>query len=239
MSTKKLGIMQPYFFPYLGYFSLIKHVDEFILFDTPQFIRHGWIERNRILKYPEGWLYVRVPLVKHEQKTAIKNVAIDSTTEWKNTILAQMGGYKKTAPNYQDVRSLVEEALGIQTSSIVELNAHTLRSVCKYLGIETPIRIFSEMGIKIDDVNEPDEWALNICKALGGDIEYWNPPGGEEFFSRKKYQNAGIGLKFHKVAIRPYDQRRPDFEAGLSIIDVLMFNSIDDINTMLNDYELL
>ena len=75
----RLGIMQPYFFPYLGYFSLIKHADLFILFDTPQFIRHGWIERNRILKPDVGWMYVSVLLIKHELQTPIKDVKIDNS----------------------------------------------------------------------------------------------------------------------------------------------------------------
>ena len=73
----RLGIMQPYFLPYLGYISLIKHTDEFILFDSAQFIRHGWIERNRILKPGEGWQYIAVPLVKHGQKTAFCSVEIN------------------------------------------------------------------------------------------------------------------------------------------------------------------
>ena len=72
----KLGIMQPYFAPYLGYISLIKHTDEFILFDTVQFIRHGWIERNRILKPGGGWQYIAIPLVKHSQKTLICDICV-------------------------------------------------------------------------------------------------------------------------------------------------------------------
>ena len=75
----KLAIMQPYFFPYLGYLSLIKNTDRFILFDTVQFIRHGWIERNRVLKQGDGWQYISIPLEKHEQTTLIKDIKIKNT----------------------------------------------------------------------------------------------------------------------------------------------------------------
>ena len=87
---KKIGIMQPYFFPYLGYISLIKHTDEFMLFDPVQFIRHGWIERNRILKPGEGWQYIQVPLQKHSLTTDIKDIKIDNTQNWRVKLLSQL-----------------------------------------------------------------------------------------------------------------------------------------------------
>lgn len=233
----RVAIMQPYFFPYLGYFSLIKHVDEFILFDTPQFIRHGWIERNRIQKQPDSWLYIKVPLQKHAQQTAIKDVIINNDTAWKQTILAQLDVYRK-APFYPQIKALVEKALDIQTDSIVELNKHSLKIVCEYLGINTPIQVFTKMNLTIEQPNAPDEWALNICKALGEDVEYWNPPGGRKFFDRGKYKQAGVGLKFQKINLIPYTQRRENFEVGLSILDVLMFNAPQDISKMLDAYEL-
>ncbi len=80
----RLAVMQPYFFPYLGYFALIKKSDHFVIFDTPQFIRHGWIERNRILKPVEGWQYIKVPLVKHSRETAIKDIVIRNSENWKD-----------------------------------------------------------------------------------------------------------------------------------------------------------
>lgn len=235
---KRVAIMQPYFFPYLGYFSLIKHTDQFILFDPVQFIRHGWIERNRILKQGEGWLYIKVPLVKHERDTLIKDIHIDNAQNWQQTILAQLQTYKKIAPYYEDVVGIVNRVFEKQTDSIVELNKKCLEEICSYLNIKINLQVFSEMNLQLAHVDAPDEWALNICKALEGDVEYWNPPGGEEFFDRKKYEEANIPLRFQKVELKPYDQHRETFEAGLSIIDVLMFNSREEVGNMLDSYEL-
>jgi hypothetical protein len=235
----KLAIMQPYFLPYLGYFSLIKHTDEFILFDTVQFIRHGWIERNRILKPSNGWQYIMVPLKKHSRETLIKDIEINNDQQWKEKILAQLQHYKKQAPYFSNVIDILNEIFSKEYATIVDLNLASLKTVCNYLGINTPIQVFSLMNIDIEPANAPDEWALNICKALGNVDEYWNPPGGQSFFDRKKYENAGINLKFHSAILTDYDQKRNVFEPGLSILDVMMFNSIEEINKMLDNYELL
>jgi hypothetical protein len=235
----KLGIMQPYFLPYLGYFSLIKHTDKFILFDSVQFIKHGWIERNRILKPQSGWQYIAVPLLKHSRDTKIKDIKIKNAPDWRNTIFSQLEHYKRRAPFYQDTIDILMDALYIDTESIVKLNEHILKVICHYIGIEFEVDIYSEMNLKIDEVNAPDEWALNICKALENVEEYWNPEGGLEFFDRKKYEKEGIKINFLKMNLLRYTQRRSEFEAGLSIIDVMMFNEPSKINKMLDDYDLL
>ncbi len=235
----KLAIMQPYFLPYLGYFSLIKHTDEFILFDTVQFIRHGWIERNRILKPSNGWQYIMVPLKKHSRETIIKDIEINNDQQWKEKILAQLQHYKKQAPYFSNVIDILNEIFSKEYATIVDLNLASLKTVCYYLGINTPIQVFSLMNIDIEPANAPDEWALNICKALGNVDEYWNPPGGQSFFNKKKYENADINLKFHSAILTDYDQKRNVFEPGLSIIDVMMFNSVEEINKMLDNYELI
>lgn len=235
----KLGIMQPYFFPYIGYFSLIKHVDQFILLDTVQFIRHGWIERNRTLKQNESWQYIQIPLDKHEQRTLIQNITINNSTDWKNKIVAQIQHYKKKAPFYFSTLKLLNEIFAEDYQDITMLDYIALKKVCEYLGISTEIEIFSRMNLTIEPVSAPDEWALNICKAIDGVNEYWNPAGGLSFFDRDKYEQAGVAIKFQQVAITPYDQKREPFEEGLSILDVMMFNSPEEINKMLDNYTLI
>ena len=234
----RLAIMQPYFLPYIGYFSLIKHADQFILFDTPQFIRHGWIERNRILKQNGEPLYIGVPLIKHPRETIIKEIAIDNNQNWKEKILAQLVLYKKKAPNYWKVISLLKDIFKQDFTSITELNFFTLKAICEYLGIKTPISIWSEMNVEIEEVNAPDEWALNICKALKADM-YYNPTGGMSFFDKAKYEKAGIDLKFMEMAPTVYRQFSTEFLPFLSIIDVIMFCDTKEIGKMLDQYNLI
>lgn len=235
----KLAIMQPYFMPYIGYFSLIKHTDEFILFDPVQFIRHGWIERNRILKPDGGWQYIQVPLIKDKGRdTLIKDVKINNNENWKQKIIAQLQHYKKKAPYYKNVIGLLNDIFVSQYEDITHLNRASLGFICSYLGIERRFPIFSEMNLEIEKVNAPDEWALNICKALKAD-SYLNPIGGTDFFDRSKYEKFNINIQFQRMNIVEYDQRIGyDFEPALSIIDVLMFNSIEDVNQMLDSFTL-
>ena len=233
---KKVAIMQPYFFPYLAYFSLIKHTDQFILFDPVQFIRHGWIERNRILKQNGGWIYIKVPLIKHPRDTKIKDIKVNNEIQWKNKILAQLNTYKKKAPYYRNVESLLKELFSYKFDSISSLNKKSIELVCQYLGIELDIQVFSKMDLAIEEPKAPDEWALNICKDLGNVDEYWNPKGGEDFFSKEKYLANNIKINFLHLNPCEYKQIDDEFEAGLSILDTMMFNSATEVNELLNSY---
>lgn len=234
----RLGIMQPYFFPYIGYFSLIKNVDKFIILDDVQFIRHGWIERNRILKQAGGWQYIQIPLQKHTQKTLIRDIRVNNSNDWKSRIIAQLSHYKR-APYYSEVISLLEELFEKEYEFITEIDMCAIKKVMEYLNISTPIELFSDMNIDIEPVQAADEWALNICKSIEGVTEYWNPPGGQSFFQKRKYTENGIELCFQQIEISPYRQKESVFEEGLSIIDVMMFNSINEINEMLGRYRLV
>lgn len=227
--------MQPYFFPYVGYFSLIKHTDRWIVFDEVQFIRHGWIERNRILKPVEGWQYISVPLKKHRRDIKIKHIEIRRDEDWKNKILRQVEHYGK-APYYSPTVELINESLNIETDNIVALNVRIIKTICSYLSVSFNYDIFSEMNLEIEPVRHAGEWALNISKSLKA-TEYTNPIGGREIFDPQQFEDAEINLVFSKNNLPSYDQRREKFEAGLSIIDAMMFNTPEQINAMIDDVE--
>ena len=232
----KLGIMQPYFFPYIGYWALIKYTDKWVVFDTPQYIRHGWINRNRVLKPMEGWQYITIPLKKHERETIIKDIVIDNSTDWKDKIVRQLMHYKKFAPHYSSTISLIEKCLSIETDSVTDLNVHIIRNVCDYLHIPFNYEVFSGMSLSSNmNVSSPDEWSLEISKAIGAS-EYINPPGGQEFFNRDKFSSNNINLRFLKVTSPLYTQSKREFIPDLSIIDNLMFNDVETVNAFLDNY---
>jgi hypothetical protein len=236
----KLAVMQPYFFPYLGYFSLIKHTDRFILLDEVQFIRHGWIERNRILNQKEGWIYIKVPVIREKgRSTLIREIRIDNDKDWKKKILAQLQPYRKTAPYYRQAMDVVHSWISNDYKDIVSLNKTALEQVCDYIGFDHHLQVLSAMELPFLRPEAPDEWALNICKALDGIDEYWNPPGGLAFFDPRKYESEGVRLRFQRINLERYDQKRPGFIEGLSVIDAMMFNVPGDISRMLDKYDLL
>ncbi|MFC5498407.1 WbqC family protein [Caenimonas terrae] len=229
--------MQPYFFPYLGYYSLIRNTDKFILFDTVQFIRHGWIERNRVLKPSEGWQYVAAPLKKKSLSTLICDCEIRRDEPWKDKLISQLGHYKRTAPFFRKTVRVVEDSLDVDTDSIVKLNQNILIETCKYLGMPIDISILSEMGLVLDTVSDPGEWALEICKSLKAD-EYLNPSGGRHLFDQAKFTESGVKLTIVHNNLTSYEQGRPAFEAGLSIIDVMMFNDAASTLRLIEDASL-
>jgi len=229
--------MQPYFFPYIGYFALINATDFWVVFDTPQFIRHGWIERNRTLKQDGGDQYIKVQLIKAPRETAIKDMKINNAVSWKDKIFAQLTLYKKKAPFYKQTVELLKEVLSYEGESIVELNIKCLETVCKYLQIPFTYSVFSQLDLNIL-VDSPDEWALEISKHYNADT-YINPQNGINFFDTQKYNNAKIKLQFLSMKLTEYQQIGNTYTPGLSILDVMMFNSPSEIKNMLNNFELI
>lgn len=232
-----IGIMQPYFFPYLGYFQLINTVDRFILFDDVQYIRHGWINRNRILKPVEGNQYILAPLSDHNRDTEIKDIVVKPGYEWKEKILRQIEHYKKKSPFFKPVQELLVSCFENEQTSIAALNGHYLSAVCSYIGIDFKIEISSDMNFDYSNVHDAGEWALRISEQLGAS-QYINPPGGMALFDKNKFDNSNVKLSFIHPQLREYSQRRSTFEMGMSIIDVLMFNSPETVMEMLNEYTL-
>ncbi len=234
----KLAIMQPYFLPWIGYYALIKCVDNWIFNDEVQMIHKGWVERNRILKQYGGWHYIRVPLARFHYTEPIKEIKIRNKEDWKGKIIAQLAHYKKKAPYYWKVMKMLCDAFDNNYTSITELNAAMLKVSCDYLGIDFKYDILSQMGLDLTNIKEPDDWSLTICKQLGYD-HYINPTLGQQFYNRDKYCENNIILNFLNMGIIEYEQFTDKFIDGLSIIDVMMFNSPEKINVMLDNYELL
>jgi hypothetical protein len=229
----KLGIMQPYFFPYLGYFDLINYSDHWIVFDTVQYIRHGWINRNRILHPFEGWSYIIVP-VKFSRETAIRDVQIVKDEKWKKRILGQLQHYKKRAPFYYDVLRLVEEILSVDIGLISNLNVYALELICSYLNINFNYTFFSAMDLDLGEIQKPGHWALRISEAVGAN-EYVNPPSGEPIFDRDEFSSRRIKLTIRNMPPLQYDCPGYNFMPSLSILDVLMWNSPLAVKKYLED----
>lgn len=229
----KLAIMQPYFFPYLGYIDLIRQAEEWIVFDTAQYIRHGWVNRNRVLHPKEGWLYVVVPVQKQPQSTPIsETVIVNDGGRWRRKIIGQLQHYRKHAPFFQETMSLVKKGISSGKTSIAQLDIDCVSLVCEYLGIGFHYRYFCDMDLELGPIDGPGDWALRISEAVGA-TEYINAPGGADLFDRSKFEDAGIQLTIQKPVDFVYDCHGYDFQPRLSIIDVMMWNSPQSIRDYL------
>ena len=224
----KLGIMQPYFFPHLGYFDLIFNVDQWVVFDQAQYIRHGWVNRNRILKPSGQWQYIIVPLKKHHRHTLIKDIQVHDNSGWKQRIIGQLQHYKKRAPFYTQTIDLLRRCFENSPIALSQLNALCLKQICEYVGIPFHYHFFSQLNLSLGPIHEPGDWALEISKAMGASL-YLNPPGGKDLFDIEQFAQNNIELIIRDVPDFSYACRGYEFERNLSILDVIMWNSSETI----------
>ena len=220
--------MQPYFFPYLGYFQLISACDHFILLDEVQYIRHGWINRNRILKPESSWQYITVPLEKHSRETRIIDIVPHRTDPWQQKILAQLRHYSKFAPFYGEAEQVVRQGLEKPFRNITELNRNCAAAIFDYVGLPFQYSISSNRSFDYRNVSDAGDWALRISEQMNATC-YINPLGGTELFDSEKFRQSGIKLKFLKPVLPEYNQKRSSFENALSVIDLLMFHSPEEL----------
>jgi hypothetical protein len=218
--------MQPYFFPYLGYWQLIDAVDCFVLFDEAQYIKQGWVNRNRILKPGGGWQYIQVPVVKHPISAPIHDVEIVADGKWRSRILNQLRHYKKTAPFFSETAAIVEALLMSAGELLIgALNCRIIHELCALLCIDTQIIVSSSHHFDYSEVEETRDWAFAHAVHLGA-TELINPSGGFNLLDMNKFQSRGIGLSVFESLAIVYPQSGATFEPALSIIDVLMYNGI-------------
>ena len=230
----KIGIIQPYFFPYFGYFALINVVDKFVYFDDAQYIRRGWVNRNRI-KIENKWHYISLPIQKSPLSFKINEVYVLNDKKKENKIKKMIEYSYRKAPNYQKIFDLFSR-FKFSGENISKLNIKLINEICNYLDIKTDVYISSE--IKKDNLLKGEEKIIEICKILGAN-HYINPIGGVGLYSKKRFQEEGIKLSFFKIYNILYNQGESDFIPNLSIIDVLMWNSEDVVKKMLKEYKLI
>ncbi|CAN7154773.1 WbqC family protein [Trinickia sp. LjRoot230] len=234
----KLGIMQPYFFPYFGHFALIAAVDEWIVFDVTQYTPKTWMNRNRILhpnpNAKETWQYLSVPLANGSISIRTHEARVLDLAGTQASMLGKLSAFRRHAPFYAQVSELVREAFAGAhddspgddspgDASLVALNVSTLRTVCRYLGMPFSYRICSTLELEFPQRMEAGDWAPFICEALGA-TGYVNPASGRSLFDPARFARIDVALQFAEVAAFAYDPAPYRYEPHLSIIDVLLWN---------------
>lgn len=222
----KLAIMQPYFMPYIGYFQLIASVDEFILYDNIKYTKKGWINRNRILQNGKDVTF-SLPLKKGSDSLNVceRELAVDFSPD---KLLNQFKGAYNNAPYFKPTFLLLKEILLYGDQNLFGFLYNSILKTCEHLEINTELKISSD--ITIDHNLKSQDKVLAYCMAAGAD-SYINPIGGVDLYSKSTFSEKGIELNFIKSKLVEYQQFGGDFVPWLSIVDVLMFNSVDTIQT--------
>lgn len=232
----KLGIMQPYFFPYLGYWQLINAVDKFVIYDDVNYIKGGWINRNRILLNGSAH-YINMYMNGASSNKKINEIDLEKNIHMLNKNIKMLEAAYKDSPFFGKVFPLIKNVMyNLEANNIAEYIENIIREISIYLDISTEIIVSS--NIKKNNYLKAQDKVIEICKILNAD-EYVNAIGGQSLYSKKAFSEEGIVLKFIKENDIVYKQYDNEFVRDLSIIDVLMFNSKEDVKKLLQEYNLI
>jgi hypothetical protein len=236
MNETSLAIMQPYVFPYVGYFHLIESSDMIVFYDDVNYIKRGWINRNRILLNHSDFMFT-IPLEKASQNKLINEIKPIIDSAFKNKFFAQIEAAYKKAPYYKEVLELLSLVFSKQQNNIADLAINSIILTYDFLGKEIKWAKSSILSPETKGLDKADR-LIQINKQLGFS-NYNNPIGGKELYSIEYFKNNDINLGFIESKKNEYKQFQNDFVNGLSIIDILMFNDIKLIDGLFNGYKLL
>jgi hypothetical protein len=234
MNTR-IGAMQPYLFPYLGYLQLISAVDLFVLSDDLQYIRQSWINRNRVLINGQAQ-YLIFTLKKNDYFRRInERVLSDDFPIRMERLLKTLSQAYARAPCFETAFPIIEKIIRHPETNLARYAEHSIRQICSYLDIRTPLLRSSDLDID-PDLDAQDRVIETVRRLCGSD--YINPIGGTSLYNFDYFERNGITLKFLRMDDIRYRQYRNEFVPSLSIIDVMMFNDAARIRELLSCYSL-
>jgi hypothetical protein len=236
----KLAIMQPYIFPYIGYFQLINSVDSFVLYDDVNYIKQGWINRNNILNNGNVFLFT-IPLSNSSSFSLTNEITINQRTinSWIKSFDKNLSQTYNKSQSYKNVKYIIDDffvLLQLPNVSISEVIKNTTILICNYLEINTQI---VQSSNRYNNSNLKSVDRILDCCASEKATTYINASGGQKLYSKQVFNEKGIELKFIQTNPIEYKQQNHTFVPNLSIIDVLMFNTKEEVQKMLNNYTLI
>ena len=228
----KVGIMQPYFMPYLGYFQLLNLVDRFVIYDNIEYTKKGWINRNRIILNGEIST-ISIPLKKGSDFLNInERYLAENWDREKIKLINRLRQAYIKAPNFSVFFPIIEEILNEENKNLFEFIFNSIIKIKEFLEIKTEIIVSSHLKVN-HDLKSQDK-VLEICNDLGAK-SYYNSIGGENLYFKESFDKVNIDLNFIKVNDIKYN----DFNSHLSIIDIIMHNSRNEINYLLNQFSII
>ena len=238
MKDKSLAVMQPYFLPYLGYFSLIRSVDHFVFFDDVQYQRKSWMSRNRLQNIEKGIpFYIRPDIIKPKYKEYLPSVCLDNQSNWKNKLREQMVGYKAKVGFYNEAVEVLDAVLKIESEKLVDFNIESTKLISQFLGLETEFSKFSDYNFWFERKPTAATWGFEIAKSFCAK-QYINAPGGEDFIFPDTFSESKIKLGFIQPELGENYSNINKFIPGLSIIDVIAFFGLNRTREITDNYKI-
>jgi WbqC-like protein family len=229
-----IGIMQPYFFPYIGYFQLISHCNVFVFHDDVRYIKGGWINRNRIVNN-DGPFWITLPVLRAPHEFLINERYYSTDSESRNRLLRRIAAAYRTAPRFSDIYPLAEEIMGFAETNVAAFNIQLIRRIAAHLKIKTPCVVSSQLPKNNSLAGQ--ERVIEICRVLSA-THYVNLIGGRELYDSDVFSRAGLKLGFLKPAVL-CSAAANDSAMPLSILDDLMHTEEETLTNALKNYKIV
>ena len=231
---KSVGIMQPYFLPYIGYWQLINHVDEFILYDNIKYTKKGWINRNRYLSNHSDAMF-SLPLKAASDFLPVTHREIAGDFDVDKLLRQFTEAYRK-APFFKDHFPIIEAIMKFPERNLFTFIHNSIRQICVFLDIQTPVTVASCLKVNHASLRA-EEKVVALCHAVNA-TDYINPIGGVELYDKKYFEESKLNLRFLKARNIPYTQLGAEYVPYLSILDIMMFNDVKTIQSYLKEFDL-
>lgn len=210
----RVGIIQPSFIPWRGYFDFINSVDTFILLDDVQYTRRDWRNRNRI-KTPAGSRWLSIPVLDKGQQMSLLNAYVDEFQPWRRKHEGAWHTNYASTPYYKDVLDLLEP-INIKNQSLNDMNLRLIRAICGYLDISTPILRASQFSVQ----GTATARLLSLLQRVDGTC-YLSGPSADAYLDKEAFRKAGIGLEYKSYDYDTYPQQWGEFDGAVTILDLI------------------
>ena len=231
----RLAIMQPYIFPYFGYFQLLNLVEKFIIYDDVTFIKKGWINRNKVLLNGKEHMFT-VPLKNSGQNVLIKDLELHVNELWIKKFLMTIEHAYSKASYFKKVFSIIESIVNINSKHLKDWHINSFEHIGEYLGINTILEKTSSIYDNCDLKGQ--NRILDICLKESAN-HYINPIGGQEMYDKDLFSRNGVKVSFLRSGSLEYLQFGKYNVTNLSIVDVMMFNSPQKIKSSFDNFLLV
>ncbi len=231
----KIAVMQPYFLPYIGYFQLMAAADKFVTFDDVNYIKGGWVNRNRLLLNGAPHTFT-VPVRGASQNRRISDHELADDPGWRQNLLHTIRLAYRRAPYYEAASGFFERVILYPGVQLADFLRNSLNEVLSYLALD--VDIVGTSGVYRNAHLKGAQRILDICRREQART-YINPIGGVELYDRETFAREGVELRFLRSRPVAYPQGKGEHVPWLSILDVIMFNDPGRIRELIMERDLV
>lgn len=232
--NQSVAIMQPYLFPYIGYYQLINKVDYFVILDNVNYMKKGWINRNRLLINGLPSFFC-LPIKEVSQNKKINELYFDNFLFNKNKLLKTIYYTYSKASEFELIYNLFSIILSFENSKVVDFIEFTLTQIAKHFEFKTNFILSSKFDI---EHSSKEDFIINLVKKFNVN-NYINLPNGLSLYDKNYFKTKDINLLFIERNFNlQYNQFNDSFCKDLSIIDCMMFNNSKNMNMLLNQFRI-